>query len=73
MEETLTYDPVTVIITLVVAVVVFTLYIAIIVGIIRWIFRINKIVEVLTDQAVFLEDIKEKLEAIKNDSKPQAI
>ena len=62
MEETLTYNLATAIIALVVVIAVFTLYIAVIVGIIRWIFRINTIVKILTDQAAFLEDVKKLLE-----------
>ena len=34
------------------------------VAILRWVFRINKIVDVLTDQASLLEDIKESIEKI---------
>jgi len=37
--------------------------------ILRWVFRIDKIVEVLTDQASLLEDIKEGLANIKNQEK----
>ena len=37
--------------------------------ILRWVFRIDKIVEVLTDQASLLEDIKEELADIKNPEK----
>ena len=62
MEETLTYDPATAIIALAVVIAVFTLYIAVMVGIIRWIFRINTIVKILTNQAAFLEDVKKLLE-----------
>ena len=62
MEETLTYDPAAAIIALVVVIAIFTLYIAVIVGIIRWIFRTNTIVKILTDQTAFLKDIKKLLE-----------
>jgi len=62
MEETLTYDPTVAIVVFVVAMVIFTLFIGIFVVIIRWILRINEIVQVLTDQAASLEDIKKLLE-----------
>ncbi len=34
--------------------------------ILRWVLRINKALEIMTDQASFLEDIKDKLDEIKN-------
>ena len=66
MDEVVTYDPLSVLIVIFLVIAVYVIAIVISVAIIRWIFRINKIVEVITDQAAYLEDIIERLDAIKN-------
>jgi len=44
----------------------FSVAIVIPVVILRWVLRINKALEIMTDQASFLEDIKDQLDGIKN-------
>ena len=46
------------------AIIFIAMLVVIQVAILRWVFRINKIVDVLTDQASLLEDIKESIEKI---------
>ena len=67
MNEALAYEPIFILLIVFFMVIAFyAILIGILVLIIRWILRINTIVDILNDQASFLEDIKEQLKKMSH-------